>query len=215
MGRHGVALVDVRVDADARPAGGMVRGNPAGRWCERERVLRVDAALDRMAAQLDVALPDRELFAGGDANLLLDDVDAGDELGDRVLDLHARIHLDEVELVVLVEELERSGAAVVDPLARLDAALTDADALAGRDLRRWGLLDDLLMPALQRAIPLAEIERVAVGVGENLNLDMTRVLEKLLHVERGIAERRLRLGPGERHRGQQRRLGMHHAHAPP
>ena len=48
------------------------------------------------------------------------------ELGDRVLDLHARVHLDEEELVVLVEELERAGAAVADLAAGIGAALADA-----------------------------------------------------------------------------------------
>ena len=37
--------------------------------------------------ELDVALLERQPLAGGDADLLLDDVDAGDHLGDRVLDL--------------------------------------------------------------------------------------------------------------------------------
>ena len=68
----------------------------------------------------------RELLARGDADLLLHDVDAGDHLGHRVLDLHARVHLDEVELVVLVQELERARAAVVDLAAGLGAALADA-----------------------------------------------------------------------------------------
>ena len=45
--------------------------------------LGVDAALDRVAAELHVALPERQFFAGGDADLLLHDVDAGDHLGDR------------------------------------------------------------------------------------------------------------------------------------
>jgi hypothetical protein len=77
-------------------------------------MLGVDPALDRMAAELDVALAEAQLLAGGDADLLLDDVDAGDHLGHRMLDLDARVHLDEVELAVLVQELERAGAAIAD-----------------------------------------------------------------------------------------------------
>jgi hypothetical protein len=52
-----------------------------------------------------------------------DDVDAGDHLGHRMLDLHAGVHLDEVELAVLVEKLEGAGAAVADLTAGLHAAL--------------------------------------------------------------------------------------------
>ena len=59
------------------------------------------------------------------ADLLLHDVDAGDQFGHRVLDLDARVHLDEVELAVLVQELERAGAAIADLAAGLDAALAD------------------------------------------------------------------------------------------
>ena len=74
----------------------------------------------------DVALAEAQLLARGDADLLLHDVDAGDHLGDRVLDLHARVHLDEEELVVLVQELEGAGAAIADLAAGLGAALADA-----------------------------------------------------------------------------------------
>ena len=47
--------------------------------------------------QLDVLLREGQLLAGGDADHLLDQVEAGDQLGDRVLDLQARVHLQEVE----------------------------------------------------------------------------------------------------------------------
>ncbi len=40
-------------------------------------------------------------IAGRDMQLFLDDIDAGDHFGDRVLHLHAGIHFDEIELAVL------------------------------------------------------------------------------------------------------------------
>ena len=98
-------------------------------------ILGVDAALDGMAAHLDVALRKGQLLAGGDADLHLHDVDAGHPLGDRVLHLHPGVHLDEEELAVLVQELERAGAAVADLLARGSAALADALDDAARDAR--------------------------------------------------------------------------------
>ena len=64
------------------------------------RVLGVDAALDGVAAQLDVVLADRELLAGGDADALAHDVDARDHLGHAVLDLDAGVHLEEEVLAV-------------------------------------------------------------------------------------------------------------------
>jgi hypothetical protein len=65
--------------------------------------------------QGDLILGQRERLAGGDAQLQLDEVEAGDALGDRVLDLQAGVHLEEVELAAGVEhELDGAGADVVD-----------------------------------------------------------------------------------------------------
>ena len=164
---------------------------PPGAWYDVMRpgdgtnvygILGVDPALDRVAASHDVALAERELLARGDADLLLHDVDAGDELGHRMLDLHARVHLDEEELVVLVQELERAGAAIADLAAGIGAALADARQRARDDARRRRFLDDLLVAPLHRAVALEQVDRVLVLVGEHLDLDVARVLEELLHV---------------------------------
>jgi hypothetical protein len=47
------------------------------------------------------------------------------QFGHRVLHLHAGVHLDEIELAVLVQEFEGAGAAVPDLLAGGHAALAD------------------------------------------------------------------------------------------
>ncbi len=166
-----------------------------------------------MAAELHVLLAEAQLFAEGDADLLLHDVDAGDHLGDRVLDLHARVHLDEVELVVLVQELESAGAAVAHFLARIGAAVADALDQAPRDMRRGGFLDHLLVAALHRAVALAEPDGLLVLVGQDLDFHMARVLEELLHVDLGIAEGTAGFFARHVDGVDQRGFGMHHAHA--
>src|SRR5688572_18942131 len=195
-----VALVDVRVDAHAGAARRVEVADQAGRRHERLRILGVDAALDRVAGDRDVGLADRQLPAAGDQQLFLDEIDAGDHLGDRMLDLDARVHLDEVETPVLVQELERAGAAIADADARLGADAADLGALLRRDARRRRFLDDLLMPALHRAVALAEVHRAPLAVRQHLDLDVARVLEELLHVDHVVAERGLRflLGRGDR-----------------
>ena len=58
-------------------------------------------------------------LAGGDPHLGLHQVDVGDLLGDRVLDLDARVHLDEDVVAVGVEqELDGAGVAVADLRSR-------------------------------------------------------------------------------------------------
>ena len=69
------------------------------------------------------------------------------------------------------------------------------------------------MPTLDRALALAEGQHAALAVGEHLDLDVPRRDDRLLEVEPGIAERRLRL----RGRGLERALELvglaHEAHA--
>ena len=50
------------------------------------------------------------------------------------------------------------------------------------------------MPALDRALALAEGEDVPVRIAEDLDLDVARGRDDLLEVERPVAERRVRLG---------------------
>ena len=156
-----------------------------------------------------------ELLAGGDANLFLHDIDAGDQFRHRMLDLHARVHFDEIELVVLVQEFERARAEIAHLLAGVGAAVADAVDQTARDARRRRFLDHLLVAALHRAIALAEPDRVAERIRENLDLDVARILEELLHVDLRIAERAARFFARHVDRVHERRFRVHHAHAAP
>ena len=91
--------------------------------------------------------------------LELDQVDAGHFLGHRVLDLEARVRLDESELGVVAprigvdQELERAEAVVADRLGHLHGrggepgrAARSAETGAGRDL------DELLIAPLDACI---------------------------------------------------------------
>jgi hypothetical protein len=91
-----------------------------------------------------------------------------------MLDLDARVHLDEIELVILVEELEGARTAIVDAPARFGTTLADAHDVAGSDTGGRRLLDDFLMTALHRAIAFAEVDGIPETVGKHLNLDVPR-----------------------------------------
>ena len=73
-------------------------------------------ALQRVPREPDVLLPRHEtvrvadLRALGHAQLGLDDVDAGHLFGDRVLDLDARVDLDEIERAGVGVHQELDGA---------------------------------------------------------------------------------------------------------
>ena len=60
-----------------------------------------------------------QVAAGGDADLLEDEIDAGDHFGHRMLDLDAGVHFDEIELAVLVEKLDGADAEILHLAHRL------------------------------------------------------------------------------------------------
>ena len=133
-------------------------------------------------------------LAGGDADHLLDEIDAGDHLGDGMLDLQPGVHLEEVEALVLRDhELDRAGGIVVDRSRQGDGLLAHAAARLGVEQRRGRLLDDLLVAPLDRAFALGEVDAGAVLVAEHLDLDVAGVLDELLDEDPVVAERRLGL----------------------
>ena len=60
--------------------------------------------------------------------------------------------------------------------------------------RRGRLLDQFLVPPLDRAFPLAARQHAAVRVAHDLDLDVPRRGDRLLDVERAVPERRVGLG---------------------
>src|SRR6266404_7748010 len=200
--RNEIAGVGVGIDPHAGAARSVPGRDAARTGRESERVFGIDPAFDRVPARCDVALAQRQLLSRGDPDLVLDDVDTGHHLGDRMLDLHARVHLDEVELAALVQKLECAGAAVVDLAARLRAAFPDAFDQLARDSGGGRLLRDLLVAPLHRTVAVAQPDRVAALIGQHLDFDVARIFEKLLQVDRRIAEGALGLLAGHRHRAQ-------------
>ena len=77
--------------------------------------------------------------------------------------------------------------------------------LVGQERRRR-LLDQLLVPALQRAVPGADDRDRAVLVGHDLRLDVPRLVQVALDEALAAAERRLRLA----HRGREQLRDLLH-----
>ncbi len=163
----------------------------------------------------DVLLREGERRARGDADLLVHEVDAGDHLGHGMLDLDAGVHLDEVELAVLVEELDRARADILQLLHGLGHGVADARAHVGIERRGGAFLPHLLVAALQRAVALEQVDRAAAPVAEHLQLDVARLLEVLLEVDGVVAERGLGLGAGGLEGVDEVVLGARHLHAAP
>ena len=175
------------------------------------RVLGVQPRLHRVPGGAQRGLVEREPLARRDPQLLLDEVDAVDELRDRVLDLQPRVHLEEEVLGPGGEELDRAGALVAARPRERHGGRAERRAARVVHHRRGRLLDHLLVAALERALALAEVEHLPVAVGEHLHLDVARALEVALDEHAAVAERGRRLAPG----GVERRAELRARRAPP
>ncbi len=117
IGQYRVSGMRMAVDTHTRAAGRIVALNFTG--ARREiirRVFGVDAALDRVPTQRHlVLLADGKFFAGGDADLLFDNINAGNKLSDPVLHLHTRVHFNKIKLAVFIQKkLHGSGIGIID-----------------------------------------------------------------------------------------------------
>ena len=130
-----------------------------------------------------------------------------------MLDLQARVHLEEVELAVGSHQaLDRAGGVVVDRRRGLHGHRAEALAQLGIDDGRRTLFDDFLMPPLQRAFALADVNDVAVLIAEDLDFDVARRGDELLGVDRAVAEERLRFAGDALVRRTQILLALDEAH---
>ena len=163
-------------------------------------------------------LPLGQRLAPRDAQLPLDEVLAGDHLGDRMLDLEPGVHLHEIERAGacssgLGDELDGARAHVADRFRRRHRGAAHRGAALWCHAGCGRFLEHLLVAPLDRAVALEEVHAVAVAVAEDLDLDVARPAEILLDQDAVVAEGggRLALAGGERRGELARRLDDAHA----
>src|SRR5262249_29521863 len=128
-------------------------------------------------------LPEVEPRALRQPDAFLDQVYSGHHLGNPVLDLYARVHFDEIEFTFRCEQkLHRAHVGIADHLGRAHCRLAHLLTQTGIQDRTWRFLDHLLMAALYRAIALTQVQHVAQVVGDNLELNVTRMLQVFLEI---------------------------------
>ena len=144
--------------------------------------------------------------------MLLHDVDAGNQLGNGVFDLYAGIHFNKEEFAIFIQKFESAGTAIADAFTGFNTGGTDFLALGLSDAGSRCFFNHFLVTALHRAIALAQINGVAMFVGQNLNFDVARFLQVTLHVHHWVAEGGTGFGFGHLYRFEQVFFFLDHAH---
>ena len=176
-----VAFFIAGIHADAGTFGPAHVNEPAGGGKKTGRgILRVDPGFDSMLPAVPLGI-EVEALARGDAELLLDEVNAVDHLGHGVLDLQASVHFEEIELAAIVhDELHRAGVPIADLARDRDRGGSHAFTTFFVGSPSRSLFHDFLVTPLRRTVAIADGHDGAVLVGQHLHLDVTRPLDEPL-----------------------------------
>ncbi len=207
--RHPLPGANRRIDPNARTRRHLPRPDAAGRRREdARRILRGQPDLDgvthgaqRSRRGGDHGLGERRTRR--DPQLFRDEIQVRDELRHAMLHLEARVHLEEPEPPIRVEqELGGGGVVEVRGPGGLHGEVVQLRPLVRCQARRRRFLDQLLMPALDRAVALPQRDDRAIGIAEQLDFDVACRPHLAFQVDRTVAEGR---GRFRRSRGQRSR----------
>ncbi len=133
---------------------------------------------------------ERQRQAVGDAKLFDDQVHAAGFFRHRVLDLQARVDLQERQGAIAAEqELHRTGTDIARFGADRASRLVNALAQFVIQIRRWRFFDQLLVATLQRAVTGADHNHPAMTIGDDLRFDVPWAVQKALDEALATTER--------------------------
>src|SRR6185312_15321622 len=190
---HARARLDVSIDANTLACRPHYLTHYARTRTEVvSRILGVDTALDRAARARDVGKLTSQSGPVGDRDLLGDQVDARHRFRHRMLHLDPGVHFQEVEGAGLPidQELDGAGATVRQTRRESRRGLMQRAAQARLQSRGRCLLDQLLIATLHRAVPLTQMDHLALAVAEHLHLDVPAAGNVAFQIDARVTESR-------------------------
>ena len=188
-----VASHEARIPANTGAGGhGHLLDRAGGGHEGTARILTVNTELEGVTAQNRVLL--LNLLAASNTELLTNQVQTGNLLGDRVLHLQTGVHLKEGNGAVGTDqELTGAGTLVASLAQNRAGRLVQALVLLIAQVGGGRLLDELLVAALQGAVTGGNHHDVAVCIRQALGLNVAGRIQETLNEALAATERRGRL----------------------
>src|SRR5947209_2997457 len=106
-----------------------------------------------------------------------------------MFNLNALVHFQEKEVAMIIDQkLDGAGVGIMrnfgDADSRLAHLLAQILELAFKE-RGGRFFDQFLVSSLNRTVPLAQMDDIAPGIGQDLEFDVMRILDKLFDVYPG------------------------------
>ena len=138
-----------------------------------------------MTAPIDITLRKRKPLAGRHANLFAHEIEACHQLRHWMLNLQTRIHLEKIKITRGVREQKLNGASanVVYGFRDPDCDFTHSFAQLRVVNWRRAFFDYFLMATLNRTLALTKVHVIALLVRNDLNLNVSRLLNYFFQID--------------------------------
>ena len=150
MGWNLVAGVDTSIHTNTRTTWRVIAGNTARCWKEAILwIFGINAEFNGVAFEAEFILGKWKCFAGSNSNLLDNNIDTCDGLGNGVFHLQASVHLHKEKVMVFInQKLHSSGINVINSLGCLNCNSAHFFTQLVIDVVGGGNLNQLLITTL-------------------------------------------------------------------
>ena len=195
--RNFVAFIDIRINTSADTMWfGKLLDHSRRRHEIVLRILSTDTTFDGMSTLSDVLLAVVQFLSVSDEDLLLHQVDAHDFLSDGMFHLQTGVHLQEIELMVLIhEELDGSCTFIPYGTGGCHGFGTHLHTQVIIDKGTWTFFHNFLMTTLHRAFTVKQMHYIAMLVTQNLELDVVGFFHKFLNINGIVTKTRHGFAP--------------------
>ena len=113
-----------------------------------------------------------------------------------MLHLNTGVHLHEVEILPVHQELHGTGALVAHGLRRPNGGLAHGLPELRAEARGGSFLDQLLVPPLDGAVPVSQVDGMPMAVRQNLDLHVPGIQHQLFQIHLVVSKAGGSLRPG-------------------
>ena len=139
-----------------------------------------------MTGLSDMTLPPGKVSSRGYFDLCLYQIDPHYSFRNCVLDLQTSVHLEKIEILLLIEkELQRAGANVPNGARPLNGNTPNPPPGAILETGSGRFFDHFLVPPLDRTLAIKKMQDAAVLICENLDFNVAWFFDVLLHIKPG------------------------------
>ena len=154
-----------------------------------------------------------QLLATGNTNLPFNQVDSRNHFSNGVLHLQARVHFQEEEVVILINEFNSSCVVVANCLRCFNGCFAHCFFHTIRESWCWCFFNQFLVTTLCRAVACRHPHHVAVLIANELHFDVARPGEVALNINFVATKECFRLALRRIHCFLHLVCRLHHFHA--